>query len=356
MRPGSVIFLIVSVLVIIAGLVLCTVGVNVAQEQNVALFSTDVSVIDGDVIRSDVLTDTEINKVKMTLDNVNIHILKSETGEAYLELRNFQVGTYDYSVQNKMLLVDNETSIFSLMRIAEGNFNFDGLRHYLTYKTSENTQKELYLYLTENASVNSFDITCTRGNITVEDLSLATDYNISLRAGDITLRSVSTKSTLNIATDHGIITLDDVGCRQGHVTIGRGAGDFLLRGVPAEFIATVEDGDFEVGYLAQNEYGLLFSLDASGTVTFNGEEKTERPFTFSNSPGPGPQTYTAVNGNVSCTVAATAISGRFTALSEALAAEAATMNFEDEGDTTDTEDTDSASVTDTVTASTENAA
>ncbi len=330
MRPGSVIFLIVSVLVIVAGLVLCTVGVNLSKEQDIALFSTDVSVIDGDVIRSDVLMDTEINKVKMTLDDVNIRIAKSETGEAYLELRNFQVGTYDYSVQNKMLLVDNETSIFSLMRIAEGNFNFDGLRHYLTYKKSENTQKELCLYLTENATINSFDITCTRGDITVSDLSLVTDYNISLRAGNITLERIKTKSTVNIATDLGIITLNDVTCRSGNVTIGRGAGDFLMRGIPSEFVATIADGDIDVGYLAANEYGLLFQLDASGSVFYNGEEKTERPFTFSNSPSPSMQMFTVTSGDLRCAINATEISARFGELEQALKAEAATMSFEAE--------------------------
>ena len=200
MKPGSIIFLIVSVLIIIAGLVLCAIGVNVAQEQGVALFSTDVSVVDGDVIRSDILDDSIINKVKMNLDDVNIHIARSESGEAYLELHNFRVGSYDYSVQNKMLLIDNETSIFSIMRIAEGNFSFNGLRHYLTYKNGTNTQKELYLYLTDAASVNTFDISCTRGNISIDDLSIAADYNISLQAGDITLSSVTTKSTFNIST------------------------------------------------------------------------------------------------------------------------------------------------------------
>ena len=39
---------------------------------------------------------------------------------------------------------------FSLMRIAEGNFNFNGLRHYLTYKTGTNPEKSLYIYLPGN--------------------------------------------------------------------------------------------------------------------------------------------------------------------------------------------------------------
>lgn len=330
MKPGSIIFLIVSVLIIIAGLVLCAIGVNVAQEQGVALFSTDVSVVDGDVIRSDVLDDSSINKVKMNLDDVNIHIARSDNGEAYVELHNFRVGSYDYSVQNKMLLIDNETSIFSIMRIAEGNFSFNGLRHYLTYKNGTNTQKELYLYLTESATVNTFDISCTRGNITLDDLSLTADYNISLQAGDITLTSVTTKSTFNVSTNKGIITLDNASCRQGNIVVGEGAADLFMRSIPGELSVLVENGDIECGYAASSEYGLEFILDASGEITYNGTVQTDRPFTYSNSPGPCPQTLTAKNGNVNACINAAGVTGRFADLSAALAAETAS---EDNNDT-----------------------
>lgn len=328
MKPGSIIFLIVSVFIIITGLVLCTIGGNIAKEQNIALFSTDISVVNGDVIRSEILDDTAINKVKMNLDHVNIHILHSETGNAYLELRNFQVGTYDYSVQNKMLLIDNETSIFSLMRIAEGNFNFNGLRHYLTYRSGKNTQKELYLYLTDDASVNSFDITCKRGTVTLENLSFSTDYNVTLSAGDIVMNSISTKSIINLSTNKGIITLNDVAFRQGNIVVGKGAADLYIHGIPFALEVLVEEGDIDCGYKAANDYGLKFVLDANGTVTYNGTEQTDRPYIFSNSPTPYTQSLSSESGNINCAIGATGISGRFHQLSEALAKEAETEDLD----------------------------
>ena len=328
MKPSSIIFLIISVLVIAGGCILCTIGSNMAAEQDVALFETDIAVIDGDIITSDTFNAAEINKIKMNLDEVHVYIAASETGESYLELHNFQVGGYDYSIQNKMLLIDNETSLFSLMRIAEGNFHFDGLRHYLTYKAGANTEKSLYLYLTEDAALNAFDINVKRGSITVENLSIPADYNISLRAGDITLRNINTKSTVNLSANKGIVTTDALTCRYGTVIIGEGAADLYLMNIPTELAISVMEGDIECGYAAQTEYGLMIEADAAGSVVYRGEEKTERPFTYMASPGASLQSFTAENGNINILIEAQGVTGRFASLSDELEKEAETEDLD----------------------------
>lgn len=328
MRPSSIIFLIVSVLIVACGCVLCSIGSNMAAEQDVALFETDVTMIDGDVIRSDVFDAAEINKIKMNLDDVQVVIAPSETGESYIELRNFQVGSYDYSIQNKMLLLDNETSLFSLMRIAEGNFSFQGLRHFLTYKANANTDKSVYIYLTEDASLKSFDINIRRGSVTVEDLSFAADYNVALKAGDIVLRHIKTKSAVNLSTNKGIVTADALLCRSATVIVGKGACDMYLRNVPNELSVSVVEGDIDCGYAASTEYGLQFYAQASGTLLYNGQEKTERPFDYVASPGAYLQEFSAENGSIALAVAAKSISDRFADLSEQLAEEAQTEDLD----------------------------
>ena len=328
MRPSSIIFLIVSVLVIAAGCVLCSIGTNMAAEQGVALFETDVTMIDGDVIRSDTFDAAEINKIKMNLDEVQVVVKPSETEESYIELRNFQVGSYDYSIQNKMLLLDNETSLFSLMRIAEGNFSFQGLRHYLTYKAGANTEKAVYVYLAADASVKAFDIAVRRGSVTVEDLPFTVDYNIALKAGDINLRRISTKSAVNLSTNKGIVTTDDLICRSASIIVGTGAVDMYMRNIPAEFSVSVMDGDIDCGYSASTDYGLHFKADASGTILYNGEETAERPFDHVTSPGAYAQEFYAENGNVSIAIKAQSVSGRFASLSEELAKEAETEDLD----------------------------
>ncbi len=328
MKPSSIIFLIISVLVIAAGCILCTIGSNMAAEQDVALFETDIAVIDGDIISSDTFDASEINKIKMNLDEVHVYVTASETGESYLELRNFQVGGYDYSIQNKMLLIDNETSLFSLMRIAEGNFSFDGLRHYLTYKAGANTEKSLYIYLAEDAALNAFDITIKRGSVTVENLSGSADYNISLKAGDITLRNIETKSTVNLSANKGIVTTDGLSCRFGTITVGEGAADLYLTNIPMELQLSVMEGDIECGYATQSEYGLMIEAMASGSLVYNGEEKTGSPFEYTASPGASLQAFNAQMGNINIAINAAGVTGRFAALSEALEKEAETEDLD----------------------------
>ncbi|MBR5869550.1 MAG: DUF4097 family beta strand repeat protein [Clostridia bacterium] len=328
MKPSSIIFLIVSVFVIAAGCVLCSVGSDMAAEQGVALFDTDVAMIDGNIIRSDTFNAAEVNKIKMSLDAVHVYIGASETGESYLELHNFQVGAYDYTIQNKMLLIDNETSLFSLMRIAEGNFSFRGLRHYLTYKAGANTEKSLYIYLAEGASLNAFDIAVERGSVTVENLSAACDYNIALKAGDITLRNISTKSIVNLSTNKGVVTADGVNCRAGTVIVGEGAADLFMTAVPGELSVSVMEGDIDCGYGVTSEYGLLLYAEASGDIFYNGEAKSDRPFNYNASPVPSLQSFAAENGSVSIAIKAEGISGRFGALSEELEREAETEDLD----------------------------
>ena len=48
MKPSSIIFLIISVAIVAAGCVLCNIGSNMAAEQGIALFETDIAVIDGE--------------------------------------------------------------------------------------------------------------------------------------------------------------------------------------------------------------------------------------------------------------------------------------------------------------------
>ncbi|MBO5648999.1 MAG: DUF4097 family beta strand repeat protein [Clostridia bacterium] len=321
MKPSSIIFLVISVLIIIGGVVLCTVGMNMASEQGVAMFKTNVVVSNGDVVATDVFDASQINKIKMSLDDVKVYIAPSETGESYLEMYNFQVGTYDYSIQNKMLVIDSGTSLFSLMRIAEGNFNFSGLRHFLMYRPNTGKEKKLYLYLAEDAEINVYDISVESGEVTVRDLATASDYNITLETGNITLENISTKSAVNLSTDKGVVKADGLQCRMASIVIGSGAADLYVHQYPSELQVTVMDGDIVCGYSVQTEYGLLFEADAAGQISYNGTLQEARPWKYSSSPGVCLQEFQAKNGNIELSIRATGASGRFDELSESLGEE-----------------------------------
>lgn len=297
MKPASIIFMIISVLIIIAGLALCAAGVRSAEEQNYALFATDVAVIDGDVVRTETL-EGEISKVKMTLTDVNVTVLPSDTDETYLELRNFRVGSYDAAIQNKVLLIDNSTSIFSIMHIAEGNFSFSGLRHYLTDKKGTNTQKSVLLYLAAGPNFKNFEISVKNGNVDVGSFDKNADFNITVDTGNVRLTGIQTQSVVNVSANRGYIVLDGVDCKSCSVISGEGGCDLLFLDFPSHLEATVQKGDIYTAYLSDVLYGVNFFLNASGRVSYNSDDNGTGKYEKNDFPGGSDQIMTASAGSV----------------------------------------------------------
>lgn len=308
MKPASIIFLIVSVIIIIAGLVLCTAGVNLAREQDVALFATDVSVVGDDVIATDTFSGEIINKVKINLSDADVRIEPSGTEDTYIELVNFQIGTYDYSVQNKMLLVDNETSIFSIMHIADGNFSFDGLRHYLSYRTGKNTEKSLILYLGNDVTAKTFEISVKEGNVSVSGFDLSADYTVSIGTGSLMLSEIKTKSAVSVNVGTGDVILDGVKASTCEVTVKNGDVDAYLTQITGSRISDVWkglsvdviNGNIDVSCAGNTLYGLSFDFTApKGSVTYNGELQENGSYTFSDGISYLPYRLNAHSGSVS---------------------------------------------------------
>ena len=308
MKPASIIFLCVSAVIIIAGLVLCNVGANLAKEQNIALFATDVSVVSGDVIASDTFSDEVINKVKINLSDADVRIEPSHTKESYIELVNFPVGTYDYSIQNKTLLVDNETSIFSIMHIADGNFSFDGLRHYLSYRAGKNTEKTLILYLGDDVAAKTFEISVKEGNVMISGFELAADYSVNIGTGNLMFSDIDTKSAVSISVGTGDASLDDVRAGTCEISVKNGTVDAYVRQIIGSSVdgiwrglkVDVLNGDINVGYYAKVLLGLALDFSAEkGNIVSNGELLDIGHYTFSDG-GSGylPYVLNAKNGSI----------------------------------------------------------
>ncbi len=297
MKPASVIFLIVSAVVIAAGLILCSVGANLSKEQDIPLFVSDVSVVDGNLVRSVSVDAASINRVRMHIGDADIHISASETGESYLEMYNFQVGTYDYSVQNKILLIDSETSIFSLMHIAEGNFRFNGLRHYLTYKSGGSTEKAVFLYLSDDAAINYFDISCDGGNVYVDGLSVSADYGITVKNGSLFIKDTTTASKAKLSVEKGDLCLHAFRPTVLETLVSEGNADIFFKNALRTISVIVKDGDACLGFAAEKPGTMNFAMEAGSTITYNGQTAPSNPYTTNNDPTTPPHTVSA-DGNV----------------------------------------------------------
>ncbi|MBO4229811.1 MAG: DUF4097 family beta strand repeat protein [Clostridia bacterium] len=307
MKPASIIFLIVSVVIIIAGLALCSAGTAKAKEANISLFSTDVSMKDGDVITTNAVTG-ELNKIRINLSDANVKICPSETGESYLELVNFTIGTYDFSIQNRMLILDNETSIFSLLHLTEGNFNFNGLRHYLTYRITKNSGKTAILYLTDDDRIKNVEVNVKKGKVLIEGFSHSADYIFDVSNGSVMLSKLSTQSRIRVKVGKGDCILNDVSAGSYDLSVDQGTVDVYLKALNYTVLGnntpklkiTAKSGAIYVGLATLNTS--ILSLDFSvgeGTISYNGEPVQGSTFSQSGHSGNLPIILQTEKGDIS---------------------------------------------------------
>lgn len=314
MKPASIIFCIVSVLIVIAGLFMCTTAMDMAKEQNVALFDTDVKEIGGNTVRTDTVATDELHKIKINVGDVNVTLATSQTGETYVELYNFQVGTYDYSMQNKMLHIDNAAGFLSILNLENASFRFDGLRSYLMYRPMKDKQKAVCLYLADADELKNIEITVKSGDVLVRDLSLASDYNISVTSGSVWMENINTTSRVSVSVDHGQLTMDGVKMQSSAILIGEGGCDLYLTGMPQNTELEVFKGDIHLAFDAEVKEPYIMTAKASKELYYNGEAQESNTYVVENEDTTLPKfTATASSGSLYFVTDATDIAHAFSA-------------------------------------------
>lgn len=299
MKPASIIFCIISVLVIIAGLFMCTTAMDMAKEQNIALFDTDVKDIDGNTVRSNTVTQKDLNKIQINVMDADVTIAPSKTGETYVELYNFQVGTYDFSVQNKLLQINNSAGLLSILNLENLSFRFNGLRSYLMYRPMQDKQKVVNLYLADVGEVKSIEIASKGGDVFVRDLTLATDYSISSTNGSVWLDRIETTSRVSVSIDKGQLTMNGVKMQSTAILVGEGGCDLYLKSMPKSAEIEVFKGDIHLALDREITEPYILSAKAAKTLYYNGEAQKSNTYTVENEDLTVPKCKaTAANGSL----------------------------------------------------------
>ncbi len=284
MKPASIIFSIISVLVIIGGLFMCTTAMDMADEQGIALFDTDVKEIGENTVRTDTVSGKELNKIKINVGDVDVILAASKTGETYVELYNFQVGTYDYSTQNKMLHIDNAAGFLSILNLENASFRFDGLRSYLMYRPMRDKQQSVYVYLAEKDAkeIKNIEITAKNGDVFIRDLAISSDYNISLTSGTVWMSNIDTTSRVSVSIDKGNLTMNSVTLQSASILIGEGGCDLYLKNMPQNTELEVFKGDIHLAFDAEISPDYILTAKASEMLYFNGEAQAEKTYSVDN--------------------------------------------------------------------------
>lgn len=219
MKPASIISLVIAVLLIVIGLTTCFIGQNIAKSNNEYLFS---ETIDGSYIVKQDLTEKEISKIELIVENAEINIIgKSET--SYIEFINFSENFYNLKVTNKALSFDEIPNITALFKFWENGFSFKGMRYILKFDSQPdpNLQKTINVYLASDHQIKIFDIEAKNCTLNIEGITTDIDYNLDFNTATINVETLKTNSYFRINADKDSTkAADSIKLNMGHSYVG----------------------------------------------------------------------------------------------------------------------------------------
>ncbi len=261
MKPSSVIFLIVSVLIICLGVLLCITGNSMATDMGIPIFA-QTGDEENNFSATEVFESDELKKVVLNFTDVNINIYGGAEEEK-VELVNFTDGTYVYSLSKSTLQIYENSGITSFIDLDNFKIYFNGFRDYLHYYKYRDKQRVVNLYLKNEADIIKFDITTQSGNITVKDLSLGCDYKITTSTGILSLENITTDSNIALeSTKESTIELKNVSARAFEINAVTGYVALSGSTFTHKLFANIASGSFEYDRLEADFAGFNVELSA----------------------------------------------------------------------------------------------
>ena len=119
MKPASVIFLGVALVLVLLGFIFTRVASAQAKAQGISLYTTVTQKGENENVQTYDFTNSSIDKLVLAFNNAAIRFCQSEDETARIELVNFKVGTFDITETNRMLNVTKRSQIFAFLEILE---------------------------------------------------------------------------------------------------------------------------------------------------------------------------------------------------------------------------------------------
>lgn len=207
MKPVSVIFLIVSAIMIIVGLLLCSFAMVRANNQDIDLY--DMKIEDGQSKAEYDFSEDVFNRIQISAGKCDVTVVCG-ADENKVVIRNFSSAGYICEVENRTLVIEDTVNILDFTDLAQGNFRFKGFRYYLRDRKITNPEKSVTVYITDKFDIKALDITVETGNVKLTGYENGTDYNVNITTGDLYAEKINTDSTVKVKIGKGAVKLKEV--------------------------------------------------------------------------------------------------------------------------------------------------
>ena len=209
MKPTSIIFLLVSLIIIMTGMLICHSAEVQAEEEGIQLFDTVVSEDNELVTEIPFGKDEVYNKIELVAGDANVYIYGGFS-EPLIRLVNFEDGSFRQTTANRNITIDTTIDIMSIIRFWESGFSFRGLRNYLhSFGKESKAEKSIYIYLPSDNDINIVNITLDKGSVEVSNFDTPIDFNIKIKEGDVKFTDFKTTSQVSADMDEGSLYFRD---------------------------------------------------------------------------------------------------------------------------------------------------
>ena len=195
MKKRSKLFLLIAGIIFSIGIIVCLIAVSVAHSSGEQLFAEKIG--DGYGYTYD-FGDGKIDKIKISVTDANVNIYGGQE-KSYIEIINFNENTCSYTGNNAIITFREVAEIKDITGIWENGLSFKGLRYFLRHVSSDD-QKVVNIYLEKSEHVKAFDIKLGKGNVTIQDIDMVTDYSVTLDSGKVSVSDITTESAVNVTS------------------------------------------------------------------------------------------------------------------------------------------------------------
>ncbi len=278
MKPTSVIFLIVSVLLACVGLLLCFTATSIAANDGTAIFSQTGSAETGyNYTTTFALDESKTATISFDLADVDVYVYPTNE-QSRIELVNFPEGSYRYHETKTGVKLTDGASFKNMLDLENLEINFNGFRDYLHWYRYRNNRKSVNLYIGAPEHLTKISI-ASSGNITVDGRRTGQntylelndiDVEFTSRGGDINVSAFRSTSMLKLeATDEAFINLDSVYVNNLEIYGVNSFVDMNYVSADYSFFVEINQGnvEFAPGSFNLSAYDLIFSAK-DGTVKY----------------------------------------------------------------------------------------
>ena len=273
MKPTSIIFTIISVLLIVGGVITCAVAKDIAVTDGYTLFSDAED--GGSYVRHDFQT-ADITKIDLTVTDAEVNIYGGAE-ESYIEFFHFREGLYTLASTGNTITLNEIPELKSLLSF-QGGFSFSGMRYFLRFGYTQMGPKKVNVYIGTDSPLKI--ITVSGDNCTVYAEKIGTRADLKITADDsisLTGKELRTASSLSLDAPTVSVNMED--CSFNEFRLSTNKADAILdRFYCAGLYAELGGGSLDVCIPVNAE---VYRFDIKGSNTscrLNGETFT-LPFT-----------------------------------------------------------------------------